>query len=133
MFRVSMPFTGEGAHVTFSAEALARLRTGLQRSGLDLRFFPWPPESDPERPLYRGLRPLEADDAGIFFGRDAQIVEALDTLRGLRDGRRRGFSSSSAPPAPASPRSCGLVSFRGSRVTATTIWRCRSSGRSAPS
>lgn len=32
-----------------------------------------------------GLRPLEADDAGIFFGRDAAIVEALDTLRGLRD------------------------------------------------
>ena len=41
---------------------------------------------DPNRPPYRGLRPLEADDAGIFFGRDAPIVEALDTLRGLRDG-----------------------------------------------
>ena len=36
-------------------------------------------------PPYRGLRPLEAEDAGIFFGRDAPIVEALDRLRGLRD------------------------------------------------
>ena len=30
--------------------------------------------------------PLEAEDAGIFFGRDAPIVEALDRLRGLRAG-----------------------------------------------
>jgi WD40 repeat protein len=29
------------------------------------------------------LRPLEAEDTGIFFGRDAPIVEALDQLRGM--------------------------------------------------
>jgi formylglycine-generating enzyme required for sulfatase activity len=85
MFRVTMPFTGEEAHVTFSAEGLGRLKTGLQRAGLDSRYFAWPPPGDPDRPPYRGLRPIEADDAGIFFGRDAQIVEALDRLRGLRD------------------------------------------------
>jgi hypothetical protein len=34
MLRVSMPFTGKEAHVTFSAEALGRLKTGLQRAGL---------------------------------------------------------------------------------------------------
>jgi formylglycine-generating enzyme required for sulfatase activity len=81
-----MPFTGEESHVTFSAEALGRLKTGLQRAGLDPGFFPWPPAGDADRPPYRGLRPLEADDAGIFFGRDAQIVETLDLLRGLREG-----------------------------------------------
>ena len=86
MFRVSMPVTRQEAHVTFSAEELARLKTGLQRAGLDPRFFAWPPEDDPKRPPYRGLRPLEADDAGIFFGRDGAIVETLDALRGLRDG-----------------------------------------------
>jgi hypothetical protein len=85
MLRVTMPFTGEESHVTFSAQGFARLKTGLQRAGLDARFFAWPPESDPNRPPYRGLRPLEAEDAGIFFGRDAPIVEALDRLRGLRD------------------------------------------------
>ena len=47
--------------------------------------FAWPPPSDPNRPPYRGLRPLEAEDAGIFFGRDAPIIEALDRLRGLRE------------------------------------------------
>src|ERR1043166_4362916 len=86
MLRVTMPDTGHEAHVTFSAEALGRLRTGLQRAGLDSRFFAWPPRGDPNRPPYRGLLPLEAADAGIFFGRDAAIVEALDGLRGLRAG-----------------------------------------------
>ncbi|MBK8278480.1 MAG: hypothetical protein IPK92_22370 [Nitrospira sp.] len=33
---------------------------------------------------YRGLKALEADDAAIFFGRDAEIVACLDRLRKLR-------------------------------------------------
>jgi hypothetical protein len=86
MLRIILPITGEEAHVNFSAEGLARLKSGLQRAGLDPRFFAWPPKHDPNRPPYRGLLPLEAEDAGIFFGRDAPIVEALDRLRGLRQG-----------------------------------------------
>ncbi len=84
MFRVTLPRTHEECHVTFSREGLKRLRRGLVNAGLDPRFFEWPPETDQDRPPYRGLRPLEADDAGIFFGRDAPIFEALDQLRGLR-------------------------------------------------
>ena len=57
----------------------------MSRPGLDPKYFAWPPPSDPNRPPYRGLRPLEAEDAGIFFGRDAPIVETLDRLRGLRE------------------------------------------------
>ena len=86
MFQVALPITGAEAHVTFSAEGLKRLKNGLQRAGLDPRFFAWPPKHDPKRPPYRGLLPLEADDAGIFFGRDAAIVEALDRLHALRLG-----------------------------------------------
>ena len=86
MLRVILPRTHEEVHVTFSREGLTRLRNGLAKAGLDPRFFAWPPEHDPNRPPYRGLKPLEAEDAGIFFGRDAPIVEALDTLRGLREG-----------------------------------------------
>ena len=85
MFHVALPRTQEEAHVTFSREGLVRLHGGLARAGLDPRFFDWPPKDDPERPPYRGLKPLEAEDAGIFFGRDAPIVEALDRLRGLRE------------------------------------------------
>jgi hypothetical protein len=77
-----LPITGEEVTVTFSREGEARLKTGLVRAGLSASFFNWPPENDPKRPPYRGLRPLEADDAGIFFGREAPVVEAIDKLRG---------------------------------------------------
>ena len=85
MLRVVLPVSHDEAHVTFSAEGLQRLKHGLEEAGLDAKYFAWPPENDPNRPPYRGLRPLEAEDAGIFFGRDAPIVEALDRLRGLRE------------------------------------------------
>jgi hypothetical protein len=84
VLRGVLPITHEEAHVHFSAEGLARLKHGLEEAGLDPKYFVWPPESDPDRPPYRGLRPLEAEDAGVFFGRDAAIVEALDRLRSLR-------------------------------------------------
>jgi formylglycine-generating enzyme required for sulfatase activity len=85
MLRAALPITHEEAHVNFSAEGLQRLKLGLEEAGLDPKYFVWPPQNDPDRPPYRGLRPLEAEDAGIFFGRDAPIVEALDELRGLRE------------------------------------------------
>ena len=85
MLRAVLPITHDEAHVTFSAEGLQRLKHGLEEAGLDPKYFAWPPQSDPNRPPYRGLRPLEAEDAGIFFGRDAAIVDALDELRGLRE------------------------------------------------
>jgi TIR domain len=85
MLRVVLPITHEEAHVTFSVEGLQRLKHGLEEAGLDAKYFAWPPQSDPNRPPYRGLRPFEAEDAGIFFGRDGPIVEALDRLRGLRE------------------------------------------------
>ncbi|BBZ46475.1 nSTAND1 domain-containing NTPase [Mycobacterium parmense] len=84
-FRVTLPRTQEECHVTFSREGLKRLRRGLVKAGLDPRFFEWPPPGDEDRAPYRGLRALEADDAGIFFGRDGPIFEALDLLRGMRE------------------------------------------------
>jgi formylglycine-generating enzyme required for sulfatase activity len=84
MLRAVLPITHEEAHVHFSAEGLQRLKHGLEEAGLDAKYFAWPPPNDPDRPPYRGLRPLEAEDAGIFFGRGGPIVEALDRLRGLR-------------------------------------------------
>lgn len=85
-FCAKLPITGEEVHLTFSIEGLARLKSGLLRAGLHASYFSWPPEQDPKRPPYRGLRPLEADDAGIYFGREAAIIEATDALRGLRAG-----------------------------------------------
>jgi len=85
IFRVPMPGSHEEKHVTFSMEGLRRLKNGLEKAGLDPKFFSWPPEDDKKRSPYRGLKPLESADAGIFFGRDAPIIEALDRFRGLRE------------------------------------------------
>jgi hypothetical protein len=84
VLRTVLPVTHEEVHVTFSEEGLQRLKHGLEQAGLDPKHFAWPPANDPTRPPYRGLRPLEAEDTGIFFGRDAPVIEVLDRLRGLR-------------------------------------------------
>jgi WD40 repeat protein len=83
---VTLPPGDKTATVTFSGEGLNRLRIGMMQSGLDPSFFAWPPKHDPERAPYRGLHPLEAEDAGIFFGRDGPIVVGNDMLRGLKEG-----------------------------------------------
>ena len=85
VLRAVLPVSHDESHVTFSVEGLQRLKHGLQQAGLDPKYFAWPPASDPSREPYRGLRPLEAEDAGIFFGRDAPLIEALDQLRRLRE------------------------------------------------
>jgi len=85
VFRVVHPDSGEERHVNFSATGLKRLHAGLQRAGLDPKFFEWPPPNDPDRPPYRGMRALEAKDVGVFFGREAPTIELLAKLRGLRD------------------------------------------------
>jgi formylglycine-generating enzyme required for sulfatase activity len=84
-FSVKLPITHEQAYVRFSKEGLQRLKHGLEQAGLDPKYFAWPPANDPDRPPYRGLRSLEAEDTGIFFGRDAAVIAALDRLRGLRE------------------------------------------------
>jgi hypothetical protein len=89
LFRVLLPGSHAEKHVGFGREGLRRLRWGLEKAGLDPKFFAWPPPNEPMRAPYRGLKPLEGVDAGIFFGRDAPIVEATDRLRGL---------GSAAPP-----------------------------------
>lgn len=82
---ITLPGGDTPTTVAFSSEGLDRLRIGLMQSGLDPRYFAWPPKHDPQRAPYRGLRPFEAEDAGIFFGRDGQIVVGTDLLRGLRE------------------------------------------------
>jgi formylglycine-generating enzyme required for sulfatase activity len=82
---ITLPASEKTALVAFAKGGLDRLRIGLMQAGLDARYFAWPPTSDPERAPYRGLRPLEAEDAGIFFGRDGSIIAGLDLLRGLRE------------------------------------------------
>ena len=53
---------------------------------LDLNSFPWPPPDEPRRAPYRGLRPLEEQDAAIYFGRESAIEHALERIRALAEG-----------------------------------------------
>jgi hypothetical protein len=74
MLHAVAPFTQEKVNFTFSQEGLKRLKHGLDQIGRDPKHFPWSPVSDPNRAPYHGLKPLEGDDAGIFFGPDAALA-----------------------------------------------------------
>ena len=63
------------------------LPLGLDRAGLDAKTFSWPPPDTPDRAPYRGLRVIDVQDAAIFFGRDADIVRALERIRQLVESR----------------------------------------------
>ncbi|QZH62504.1 TIR domain-containing protein [Mycolicibacterium farcinogenes] len=81
-----------GPEVRLATDGLNRLLTGLRSVGIGADSFPWPPPGDPGRSPYRGWEPLESVDAAVYFGRDAQIVRALDELRGMREaGLERMF------------------------------------------
>ena len=82
---VRPPPGDQAVTVAFAENGLDRLRIGLMQAGLDPRYFAWPPKNDPNRAPYRGMQVLEAEDAGIFFGRDGPTVIGLDLLRGLRE------------------------------------------------
>ncbi|GAA3779280.1 hypothetical protein GCM10022403_012420 [Streptomyces coacervatus] len=57
--------------------ALDRLEEGLRRAGLSAEdSFAW----DATRPPYPGLEPFAAEDAAMFFGRDAEVGKILAVL-----------------------------------------------------
>ena len=79
-----LPFVPETA-VSFPRAGLEALARGLQKAGLDASTFVWPPEGEPGRTPYPGLRALEEVDAAVFFGREAAIVRAIDQMRRVRE------------------------------------------------
>jgi len=85
-FDTEHPITRETDIVRFTVDGLTRLRHGLTKAAIAPESFSLQKEA--EGPLgwrmpYRGLEPLEAKDAAVFFGRDAEITQGLDVLRGL--------------------------------------------------
>jgi WD40 repeat protein len=83
----------KGEPVEFHTEGLVRLQKGLRAIGIAPDSFAWPPPDDPDRSPYRGWQPLEAVDAAVYFGRDAEINRALTAIRALRSsGEKRAFT-----------------------------------------
>ncbi|MEU2251809.1 TIR domain-containing protein [Nocardia xishanensis] len=95
----------EGPPVELLTEGLRRLWSALRASGIGAEYYPWPPPGEPDRAPYRGWEPFDAVDAAVYFGRDGQIVRALDGLRGMRSiGVERLF-------VILGPSGCGKSSF----------------------
>ena len=91
--KTTVPIDGRPGSVEFLTDGLVRLQKGLRANGIAPDTFPWPPKDDPRRSPYRGWQPLEAVDAAVYFGRDAEINRALTTIRALRgSGDKKAFA-----------------------------------------
>jgi formylglycine-generating enzyme required for sulfatase activity/class 3 adenylate cyclase len=67
--------------------ALAAIKPRLEDLGVAPVSFAWPPKDKPNAEPYPGLSALGEDDAGIFYGRSADIMSGLTKLKLVR---RRG-------------------------------------------
>jgi hypothetical protein len=67
------------------------LPLGLERAGLETQSFSWPPPNDSNRPPFPGLRAFTTEDAAIFFGRDRDILRALERIRAFLEGGSENF------------------------------------------
>lgn len=79
-----VPFEGQQHEIKFNTHALQRIKSYLAKRGLTPDHFGWPPANRPDADPFPGLSPFTTDDAGIFFGRDADILRGLDKLRIVR-------------------------------------------------
>ena len=81
------PFEHEGQlhRVHFHMPALNAIAARLSHLGIAPGSFAWQPKEG-EGP-YPGLAAFDQDDAGIFFGREADIMAGLTRLRRLRKQR----------------------------------------------
>ncbi len=73
-----------GTPLRFNSAALDQLKKAIEGTGVGPQSFVWPPKEDPKRAPYRGWEPFEDSDAGVFFGRDAEIAQGLDELGAMR-------------------------------------------------
>jgi formylglycine-generating enzyme required for sulfatase activity len=88
----SVSYRGDQFQVPFNGEALARIKAYLLKRGIAPEHFAWPPHDKPGAEPFPGLTAFTEEDAGIFFGRDADIVRGLDKLRIMRrNGRPRAL------------------------------------------
>jgi TIR domain len=65
--------------LTGDPQAYRRLKEGLKRAGIDPNSFTF----EQGRAPYPGIAGFDEQDAAVFFGRDADILRALDEIRGI--------------------------------------------------
>ena len=81
------PFERDGAvhRVEFHLPALASIAARLAHLGIAPGSFAWAPR--PGEGPYPGLAAFDENDAGIFFGREAEIMAGMTRLRLMRKRR----------------------------------------------
>lgn len=90
-FTILHPLTQVQKAFFFSIHGLSQLRSGLRKAGIGPDTFDL--VADPDGPygwrnVYRGLVPLEEQDAAVFFGREADIDLALNALHAIASAPR---------------------------------------------
>ena len=72
--------------IKFNLAALQSIKSRLEDLGIAPGSFAWQPAKDGEGP-YPGLAAFDEQDAGIYFGREADIMSGLTKLRQMRKRR----------------------------------------------
>jgi hypothetical protein len=83
----ALTWQGQDHRIGFNPAALAKIKRRLSVLGISPGSFAWPPKDRLNAEPYPGLSAFDEDDAGIFFGRNADIMSALTEIRLVR--RRR--------------------------------------------
>ncbi len=82
----AVEYKGQVHEISFSTAALAAIKARLDDLGISPDSFPWEPKVKGKGP-YPGLAAFGEEDAGIFFGREADIVAGLAKLKLMRKRR----------------------------------------------
>ena len=78
---------GQEHHIGFNNEALSKIKVRLDELGIAPGTFPWPPKGVTQPEPYPGLAAFKEEDAGIFFGREADTAAGLARLKLMRKRR----------------------------------------------
>jgi hypothetical protein len=93
---------GRRDDIKLNIQALEKIEYSLRLIGIALESFEWRPRDPARHSPYPGLEAFTENDAGVFFGRESRLADALgivDCLR-RRDGSR--IFTIIAPSASAS-------------------------------
>lgn len=80
---------GREHRIQFNVDALQKIKSRLKELGIAPETFAWPPKGVTDPEPYPGLAAFTEEDAGIFFGRDVDIVNALNDIRLVRERKTK--------------------------------------------
>jgi formylglycine-generating enzyme required for sulfatase activity len=82
--RVGVEHNGQRHLIDFNSAALNAIHAKLIDWGIAPDAFAWPPRHNPKALPYPGLDAFDEDSAGIFFGREADVMAGIRDLRQIR-------------------------------------------------